>query len=365
MSALSPAPASACSIVPGLPTLIGQPTNDAEAVPTNVVLHYLVPPGTVRFEDPPDRVTGEYTLRSASGEQVPLVVTRPTRDLLELTPQEALQPNTDYTLEAHWELVTGQEADTALTFLTGDGPNDATPPPPAAVLRGYQMKQPNNTCAPPKAGSCVSVQDDTSLIEYTRIDENGAPNGSSFVRGSSFFGVLREHFACIDVRQFGANGARSQALRLCAEDAPLLDITTLEGEPDVGCSAAGLQWCVSSGKSGIEPGPDDPRGADGAIYCSRDLGIGSAESAQGVEAAAGSALGAPIPRMLPEPAADGCSVTAVQTSAPRRSGVAILVSLGLLLLRRRRARVVGSRSGCGGAYRCGERAAASAAGVAR
>jgi hypothetical protein len=74
VSALSPAPASACSIGPGLPTLIGRPASKAEDAPTNVVLHYLVPSGTVRFEDPAGRATGEYTLRSASGEQVPLVV---------------------------------------------------------------------------------------------------------------------------------------------------------------------------------------------------------------------------------------------------------------------------------------------------
>ena len=333
VSALSPAPASACTILPALPALIGQPANDAEAVPTNVVLHYLVPQNTVRFEDPSDRVTGEYTLLSASGEQVPLVVTRPTRYLLELTPQQALQPNTVYTLGAHWELLDGNEADTALTFGTGAGPVVEAPPPPAAVLRGYLMKQPSDTCAPPRAGSCVSVQDDASLIEYTLFHQNGAESGSSVQRGSSLFGALNEHYGCIDVRQFGANGARSEALRLCAEDAPLLDITALEGEPDVGCSAVGLEWCVSSGKSGIEPGPDNPRGADGAIFCPPDPTVRSVESAQSSEVGPSSDLAAPG---SPEgSAADGCSVTAVRPSSPGRSLAVIVACLGLLSLRRR------------------------------
>lgn len=337
VGALSPAPASACTILIGLPTLVGQPAHEAQAVPTNVVLHYLVPSNTVAFDDPPDHVTGEYTLRSASGEQVPLVVTRPASSLLELTPQQPLQPNTVYMLAAHWTLPEGREAETALTFGTGDGPNDAVPPPPAAVLRGYEMNPPSHTCAPPKAGSCLSVQDDTSLIEYTLIDESGMERGPSFRRGSSFFGELKAHFACIDVREFGANGVRSPALRLCADGAPVLDITGMEGEPDIGCSAAGLEWCVASGKSGLEPGPADPRGADGAVFCAPDLSVGSTTSAQRVGAAAGSIFGAPEPRV--EPAADGCSVAAVGAPGPHRSLVAIVASFGLLLLRRRKMHV--------------------------
>jgi|GEM_PF-5751840 len=329
VGALSPAPASACTIVIGLPTLVGQPADEAQAVPTNVVLHYLVPSNTLAFSD-------QYTLLSASGEQVPLVVTRPASSLLALTPQQPLQPNTAYTLAAHWKLAEGGEADTALTFGTGDGPSDAAPPPPAAVLRGYEMNPPSHSCAPPKAGSCVSVQDDTSLIEYTLIDESGVASGPSFRRGSSFFGELRAHFSCVEVRQFAANGARSQPLRLCADEAPVLDITGMEGEPDVGCSAAGLEWCVSSGRSGLEPGPADPRGADGAVFCAPDPLVASTASAQRAEAAAGSGLGAPGPHA--EPAADGCSVTAVRSEGPHWSLMAIVAGFGLRLARRRKGR---------------------------
>lgn len=340
VAALSPPPVWACTVTPGPPTLIGQPANRAEAVPTNVSLHYLIPVETLRFDDPPDKVPGEYTLRAASGEQVPLVVARPSESLLELTPLQALQPNTAYTLEAHWQLPSGAEADTALTFGTGSGPVEEAPPPPSVVLQHYElMRNPIHTCAPPRTGSCISVQDDRDLYEYTLVDVNGEETEPSFIRGSLFTMYLygraqSASYSCVDVRQFGANGLRSQALRLCADEAPLLDLTDRLGEANVGCSAAGLEWCVSTGESGIEPGPAEPRGVDGAIYCPLDPELQAIESAQ---------RAVPMPDDDPEEpepaAAQGCSVAAAGPAQPGglSSLFTLVANLGLLLIRRRRA----------------------------
>ena len=344
--AMSPAPVWACSISEPPPTLFGQPAHDDKAVPTNVVLHYAVPSGTLRFDDPPDLVPGKYALRSAGGVEIALRVTRSVASQLEIVPTQPLEPNTAYTLTAQWQLADGTEPEGVLTFETGAGPLDeAPPPPPTAVIRSYQLQDDYSAeCGPHRTGTCISAQDDERLLEYTWLDQNENANASSLRRGSAMLmditGISRDaKRGCIELRYFGASGVRSQPLRLCGADAPVSDLTDLTLMPDVHCSAVGLTWCDATGKSGTEPGPEDPRGADGAAYCpptAQTAATSSALNAAGspASAQAGSAAAAPAGS-----AAGSCSAAPGRAAPP-----AALLSLFALLLastgllRRRRSR---------------------------
>jgi hypothetical protein len=153
LSLLLPAPVWACSLTAPPPTLIGEPADGAEAVPTNVVFHYTVPITTLRPGDAPNFVPGMYALHSADAEQVELKVTRPTADQLELVPTEPLAPNTIYTLTARWKLADGTEPEDSLSFETGDGPDAELPEPPLAMLLSYQLTGNGlSSCGPYETG---------------------------------------------------------------------------------------------------------------------------------------------------------------------------------------------------------------------
>lgn len=337
---LSPARAAwACSVAPGPPTLMGQPSDKSEGVPTNVVMHYLFPTTTVRFEDPPDKVTGAYVLRSASGEEVPLRVTRPSRSELEIVPMRTLEPKTSYMLEASWPRGDGRVDEAAVRFATADGPSDETPPPPIAVLRHYDFGRAHSvTCGPPMQGTCLSLEDDQRLIELTSLDDKGVVLEKWLGRGSSLsYGARGGTRGCLELRQFGANGVRSEPSRVCADEAPRTVVTDLLGEVNVGCTAAGLDWCDTTGVSGSEPGPAEPRGASGGASCPvvpNNLTGAAGGASPAAENASASAF-----EIKTEPAAGSCSAAVVRSKAMPHPGLFALLSVLGMLVGRRSARM--------------------------
>jgi hypothetical protein len=341
--ALTPAPAWACTETPVTPRLQGLPADGARDVPTNVVFHYLTPYAEMTNEDPAEVLQREYTLRTADGVLVALQGERLSNSQVELTPNAPLAPNTTYTLEGHWIAIDGTEADAAISFETGDGPSDEMPEPPNAVLRSYQIAPKKmRACGPSLTGSCVSLQDDKAWFEYTRVAANGDTQPSELRQGSFLLRDLDDlgkgEFPCAELRAFAPNGARSQPLRLCQEDAQHADLTDLTDMPKLNCSATGLEWCDASGKSGVEPGPDDPRNVDGAVYC-EPASLAQAEQHDDpnqVEADAGTGVDAtpatPIMR-----AADGCSVSTLRGGRGALTFVlAMLATMGVLRGRRKR-----------------------------
>lgn len=336
-AAALPAPAWACSQVPDVPVLLGQPAEDDVRVPTNVVLHYAVPAAMLRYEDPPDLVPGEFELRAETGEQAELSVTRPKPGLLELVPAEPLLPETVYTLTAHWKASNGDQAESALTFETSDGPVDAAPEPPDAVMRHYELERDHSaSCGPRMTGSCISIEDDRAIIEYTFFDRFGNEQASHLLRGSHLTFDGMGPGECVDVRRFGSNGIRSQSLRLCADDAPRSDLTALRGDPSVSCGAAGLAWCDTTGQRGFEPGPEATLGMGAPPSCPLDPELGSTtSSAQSADPVLTDDAGVPPAALFAAPADGGCSAAPANGHAPSGLGwFAALASLGLVYARR-------------------------------
>ena len=292
-----------------------------------MVLSYAIPESA--------KTPGDYSLRTESGEQLALSVSLASpSQYVELTPASALRPNTRYRLDAQWQMLSGKVSETWLTFETEAGPVAEHPDAPRAVLRSYQLGRiSDSTCVPMLAGTCVSVADDDSYLEYTLIDALGQAQPPQLARGSFMILPLSARsvgFRCVELRVRAADGTRSDPLRLCGEERPDADLSMLVNEPDVVCSAKGLQWCDRSGHSGIAPGVDVPATTPPDLDCGPNLSAQSVQAQQALGAAGG-----PSPASQQGAAADsGCS--AVPGSTQNIPGLTALAMLGYVLLRRGR-----------------------------
>lgn len=324
----APDQAAACTIVGQAPTLVGQPANGDGQVPTNVVLSYAVPADTANMP-------GDYALRTESGEQVALDVSLTATQNVELRPTSALRQNTRYKLEAQWRMRNGMLSESWLTFETGAGPVEQRPDAPRAALHTYQLgRVTNSTCWLMTTGTCVSVADDDSYIEYSLIDALGQAQPPMIARGSFMVPPLSAGsagFRCVELRVRAADGTRSEMLRLCGEQELDADLTMLVTDPQVSCTAKGLQWCDRSGHSGISPGVDVPA----KTQTQPDLDCGPNLSAQNVQAQALGAAGGPSLASHPVHAGEsGCSALPGRTQ--NIPSLTTFAMLGYFLLRRRR-----------------------------
>jgi hypothetical protein len=325
---VAPHQAAACSVAPPAPTLVGQPANGDRQVPTNVVLYYEVP---ARTANPP----GDYMLRTESGEQVALGVSlAATPPYVELKPASELRPNTRYRLDAQWHMLNGAMSETWLTFETGAGPLEQRPDAPRAVLHTYQLGRiSGSSCGPMSTATCVSVADDESYIEVSLIDALGQAQPPVLKRGSFMLLPLSAGGAgsrCVELRVRAADGTRSELLRLCGEEGYDADLSMLVTDPQVLCAAKGLQWCDTSGHSGIAPGVDVPATAQPDLDCGSNL---SAQNMQAQEALG--AAGGPSSANHQVPAAEGgCS--ALPGRMQNIPALTTFTMLGYILLRRRR-----------------------------
>jgi hypothetical protein len=324
---VAPEQAAACSRDAPPPTLMGQPASGDQQVPTNAVLSYEIPANTA---DMP----GDYVLRTESGEQVALGMSLGATQYVELKPASALRPNTGYRLEASWRMRNGQVSETWLTFETASGPVEQRPDAPRAVLHTYQLgRTTNSTCAPMTTATCISVADDDAYLEYSLIDAVGQAQPAKIARGSFMVLPLSARsagFQCVELRARAADGTRSEPLRLCGEEALAADLSMLVTDPQVACTAKGLQWCDATGHHGIAPG------VDAAATTRLDLDCGSTLSAQNFQAQeALGAAGGPSSASQHVPAGEsGCS--ALPGRKQNLPSLTTFVLLGYALLRRGR-----------------------------
>lgn len=326
---MAPEPAAACTRAAPSAVLVGQPANGDRQVPTNAVLYYALPPNVA---DTP----GDYTLRTQDGEPVTLGVTRTATHYVELKPASALQPNTGYRLDAQWHSPSGMVSEAWLTFETGSGPVEQRPEAPRAVLHTYALgRGTGSSCGPMTTGTCVSIADDASYIEYSLIDALGQAQPPLLARGSFMLLPLSHGGSgaqCVELRVRGADGARSELLRLCGEEQPDADLSMLVSDPQVVCTSKGLQWCDSSGHTGIAPGVDVPETEQPDVYCEPRSGAQKSQAQAALGAAGGASVASAQP---PEGEGDGgCS--ALPGRRQNLPGLTAFAMLGYCLLRRRR-----------------------------
>jgi MYXO-CTERM domain-containing protein len=171
---------------------------------------------------------------------------------LELSPAEALTPNTRYQLNGHWAVGAAMTpVDKSVSFTTGAGPLAAAPPRPQASMEHYFFSNgPGSSCDPQPTGSCVAMPDD-AVVELTFVDTFKQELGSGYskdgehpipylMRGPFFINLSGRdqgtNFLCAKLRTRAANGAVSDALTLCGSDAPTFSVRSTK----IACTAGGL-----------------------------------------------------------------------------------------------------------------------------
>jgi len=179
-----------------------------------------------------------------------------------LSPIELLQPNTDYRIDVslpNGEMVKG------VSFTTGDGPFEGTPPPPNASLQHYQFAPdvPLSSCSPPQTGTCVALASDWA-IEVTNLRNGNADPTYVYLYEGSFFTNLSgleqgTPFDCVSLRSRAPSGVYSTPVELCRGDGPLL---TLSGSDRITCTSEGvLQDQAQPGTPSKPEGtPSEPEG---------------------------------------------------------------------------------------------------------
>jgi hypothetical protein len=238
-------PAAACTIQGPPLSLSGYPEDGAVGVPTDVLPLY----DTTRlgYPDPVSGSPAEFRLLGADGVEIPIVMSSPYTGNISFTPEAELAPNSAYTFEAT-AYAHSAAAPTLLlaTFTTGDG-RAASP----SVVEGAFMDhflvdlagRPYSSCGVPLSGTCVVVPPG-SFVSAVFVDEFGQEQDPYLYR-EPFFANLSgieqgTSFICVRLRTRAPNGAESDPIELCGEDAPLLDYTG--SNTDVKCTATGVAF---------------------------------------------------------------------------------------------------------------------------
>jgi len=263
-----PSSSLACSTLAPTPALVGVPSDGAVEVPTDVILHYVIP--IAASVDPADSasVPGSFRLVASNGEEVELSVSRVAHWYFDVTPAHLLTPHTTYWFHASWSGMNLPLAEDELSFETAEGPLTELPAPPNASITHFVLDSDySSRCGPNRYGSCVSVTDDHAWLEYAYDLERDAysERGSFMVKLSGFQEGTRTQ--CIDVRTRALNGAHSEAVRVCSADGPTQDLRYLHDVRQVSCTSEGLAW-VGTPDSGIDAfGHKALRGRTAAHSC--------------------------------------------------------------------------------------------------
>jgi hypothetical protein len=100
----------------------GEPADNTQNVPTNVILYYPIP--IAALSD--DGVPGTFTLKTMAAVELAVTARRVHYWNYELVPAEELSPNTAYELTGSWLVGTEMVAKT-IRFTTGAGPLEDAP----------------------------------------------------------------------------------------------------------------------------------------------------------------------------------------------------------------------------------------------
>jgi hypothetical protein len=265
--------AVACSVALPPPELVGSPANGDVGVPTDVVPYYSRSAALLS-----ENFNVPLSLVSASGDVVPVTVESNYWDYLELLPEGALEPNTEYTLSVTLNTAydgTGESIINRVTFATGGGPFEGTVEPPDASLVHYQFAAPpRSSCSPLQSGTCVAFQQQFPIVAAS-IDEFGQEQFPA-IRDRPYFinlsGINQgTNFNCERLRSRAPNGTLSEPVDLCGEDGPLYK---LGEDENIECTSNGLTQggVVVMEDTGTEP-LDAGVGADAGPVQAADAGV--------------------------------------------------------------------------------------------
>jgi hypothetical protein len=225
--------ADACVTLLPPASLVGLPANGDTEVPTDVVPFYAslrAPPGQ-----------GSFVLISSGGDQVAVAAATRDPSTIELTPQNQLLPNTQYTLRGTWTTSSGENVVLELGFTTGPGPLSSPPAPPSAFLQHYAFEGSLTSCSPPRTGTCVALPAGV-VVGATELDAIGqAPFGEYLHRGPFFVNLSGidqgTPSTCIRLRTRALNATYSDPVTLCGAGAPLV---RLDGDQKIACTPDGF-----------------------------------------------------------------------------------------------------------------------------
>jgi len=244
-------PASAC-IAPGA-DLVGIPADGDSGVPTDVVAVY---------EDLPDAT---LELTTDAGEPVAFTVRATYVSHFELVPAAPLAPRTTHLLRA--TLVASTDiapTELVLSFTTGDGPLADPTAAPHPRLQHYSGPDFPAICGPGATGSCLSFGVG-SVLDLALLDSSGVEQEPHYLlKGPALWSLPGDDGqgvpGCMTVRARGENGARSEPVTVCGDEAESYEF------PDVSrirCEANGLAI------DGVSVG-GDTSGSDGSGGASED-----------------------------------------------------------------------------------------------
>lgn len=227
------------------PIFRGAPGHDQRDVPTDVVPVYELSAlyGLPRSNDFP----AQFTLRTAAGASVAITTEPAAMYHVALRPVTALEPHTQYVLEA----TSADDAEPlSLAFTTGAGPLPPGKPPALAPAALHYWLSPNGAnsgaCDFWGTGACASLPEG-ELIEVV-FPATGALEQTSYpydrpllVNGPFELGVPDEHLGsttlCLEARRRALNGVLGAPTVVCGSDSP---IARLSGDGRPICTTDGV-----------------------------------------------------------------------------------------------------------------------------
>jgi hypothetical protein len=250
--------ARACSQAAPPPALSGYPEDGATNVPTDVVPFYDV--NLSGMSDPPSG--GQFVLRSAAGHEIGLSAAKPDAWRFQLTPEERLEPNTEYTLvTVLGNASAGNSTPTTVSFTTGTGVSAPPEPPTGVFLEHYRISaQSFGSCDPYPVGTCLAIPEG-SVVLATPTWQGRLQEPGYLLREPWFLNLSGidqgTPYECLSLQSRAPNGALSAPVSLCGSDAPLRELTS----KDIACTSDGLS--VRTQSSPVDS-PDDSGSESGA-----------------------------------------------------------------------------------------------------
>lgn len=344
--------ALACTFPPSPSALVGIPAAGESNLPTDLVLVYSK--GEAKLFDEQQISLALFELSSSSGATVALTPRLTFVAHFELVPETELEPSTEYTLRATLPPETSGQPSvpTSLSFTTGEGPLTDPPAAPDVKIQHYHSTDDSVTsCDPGLDGSCVFVGSQSPVV---LSHPESSPN--EYLAFGAWWENLTgvnqgTPYACMTVRSRSADGALSDSVEICRDDAETVtipDVTGLNcterGFEHNGVPIAGAGGGSTGGTGGTGAGGSATGGTATGGSASGGVETGGAETG-GAETGGTGTGGSGNTAGAPDDSEDdgtrtvmtegcGCRVPAPANGDGPWAWVAILVSLALVRRRR-------------------------------
>lgn len=272
--------------------MVGYPADGQADIPTDVVPFYNVLDARIG-----DVATAQFELTSSDGAVIAVHAEPSHVWYADLSPVELLLPNTEYRVGV--SLPNGETV-RGVSFRTGAGPFEGTPPPPSASLQHYRFAPdvPLTSCSPSQTGTCVALAGGWPT-EVTNHGNGSADLTYVYLYEGSFFTNLSgleqgTPFDCVSLRTRAPNGIYSTAVELCRDDGPLL---TLSGSDRITCTLEGLMQPSAQPGTPNEP-EDTPSDPDAVPATDGAANVDDANTSASCSLSAQGASGAGLPFAL-------------------------------------------------------------------